>query len=208
VFDTYWRFAAEGQEIYVDQVATVHIGDTFRVASRQGNQRSRGWRRRHSQWSEDERCYPGGKERLAEIQPGLPAGVRIVPFYDRSTLINASREHFLDATSGVENRGDERVDAPMREGLGSAREDCLQHWLLMRANKSFLQPLRSQLHNRGDLALLTQLAAESVQRPQPCVAGHGFHPALTGDGRRRTGDQCGRSGARRRGGDALQLVPA
>ena len=33
MFDTYWRFAAEGQEIYVDQVATVHIGDTFRVAS-------------------------------------------------------------------------------------------------------------------------------------------------------------------------------
>src|SRR5262249_4430281 len=30
------------------------------------------------------------KARIAQISPGLPAGVRIVPFYDRSQLIDAS----------------------------------------------------------------------------------------------------------------------
>src|ERR1035438_6345830 len=32
------------------------------------------------------------KEKIGEIQPGLPAGVRIVPFYDRSILINQDRK--------------------------------------------------------------------------------------------------------------------
>src|SRR5262249_45063981 len=30
------------------------------------------------------------KARIAQIQPGLPPGVKIVPFYDRSTLIDQS----------------------------------------------------------------------------------------------------------------------
>ncbi|MBI3269666.1 MAG: efflux RND transporter permease subunit [Planctomycetes bacterium] len=37
------------------------------------------------------------KARIAELQPGLPAGVRIVPFYDRTALIHAS----IDTLAGT-----------------------------------------------------------------------------------------------------------
>ena len=36
------------------------------------------------------------KARIAQIQPGLPAGVSIVPFYDRSALI----EQAIDTLRG------------------------------------------------------------------------------------------------------------
>src|SRR6185436_14848314 len=58
----------------------------------EGKQRS-GWRRggdaQRGQRSAGDRC---GKERINQIAPGLPPGVRIVPFYDRSTLNSQSAD--------------------------------------------------------------------------------------------------------------------
>ena len=41
------------------------------------------------------------KERIRQIEPGLPPGVKIVPIYDRSDLIHRS----IDNVSGDARRG-------------------------------------------------------------------------------------------------------
>ena len=80
--------ASGGVPVYVDQVATVHIGDAFRVASLvKGTSEAVGGVVVARSGTNTNAVIQAVKARIAEIQPGLPAGVRIVPFYDRSTLI-------------------------------------------------------------------------------------------------------------------------
>src|SRR5713226_6025116 len=80
--------AENGVPIFVRQVADVKVGDAFRVTSLvKGTHEAVGGvivaRYGVSTVDVIERV----KERIKELQAGLPAGVTIVPFYDRSALI-------------------------------------------------------------------------------------------------------------------------
>ncbi len=81
--------AAHGTPVYVRNLAHVHIGPEFRrgllddagretvggvVVLRYG--------------ANAQAVIAAVKQKLEALRPGLPAGVRITPFYDRSTLIN------------------------------------------------------------------------------------------------------------------------
>ena len=80
--------ASAGVPVYIEQVATVRIGDAFRVASLvKGTQEAVGGVVVARTGTNTNAVIQAVKARIAEIQPGLPAGVRIVPFYDRSSLI-------------------------------------------------------------------------------------------------------------------------
>ena len=78
-----------GVPVFVSHVADVHIGDAFRVASLvKGTQESVGGvvvARANVNTNE---VIDAIKARIRQIEPGLPAGVHIVPFYDRSELID------------------------------------------------------------------------------------------------------------------------
>src|SRR5436190_8248365 len=83
--------ASGGVPIYVDQIADVHVGDAFRVASLvKGTKEAVGGVVVARTGVNTKAVIDAVKARLAQIQPGLPAGVTIVPFYDRSTLIAQS----------------------------------------------------------------------------------------------------------------------
>src|SRR5262245_59748678 len=83
--------ASNGVPIYVEQIADVHVGDAFRVASLvKGTQEAVGGVVVARSGVNTEAVIGAVKARIAQIQPGLPAGVKIVPFYDRSTLIAQS----------------------------------------------------------------------------------------------------------------------
>jgi Cu(I)/Ag(I) efflux system membrane protein CusA/SilA len=80
--------APNGVPVYVDQVAEVHIGDAFRVASLvKGTREAVGGVVVARSGVNTKEVIDAVKARIAAIQPGLPAGVTIVPFYDRSQLI-------------------------------------------------------------------------------------------------------------------------
>jgi Cu(I)/Ag(I) efflux system membrane protein CusA/SilA len=80
--------AAGGAPVYLDQVADVHVGDAFRVASLvNGTREAVGGVVVARTGVNTNAVIEAVKARIAEISPGLPAGVRIVPFYDRSELI-------------------------------------------------------------------------------------------------------------------------
>src|SRR6476620_9658785 len=83
--------ASNGVPIYTEQIADVHIGDAFRVASLvKGTKEAVGGVVVARSGVNTKAVIDAVKARLAQIQPGLPAGVRVVPFYDRSTLIAQS----------------------------------------------------------------------------------------------------------------------
>src|SRR4051812_21904022 len=83
--------APGGVPVYARQVAEVHVGDAFRVASLvKGRNEAVGGVIVMRSGANAQQVIDGVKERIAQIAPGLPAGVRIVPFYDRSTLISQS----------------------------------------------------------------------------------------------------------------------
>jgi len=80
--------AEGGVPIYVSQVASVKIGDAFRAAALvKGSEEAVGGVivARYGVSTVD--VIRGVKDKIAALQAGLPAGVRIVPFYDRSALI-------------------------------------------------------------------------------------------------------------------------
>jgi Cu(I)/Ag(I) efflux system membrane protein CusA/SilA len=80
--------AENGVPIYVSQVATVKIGDAFRAAALvKGSEEAVGGVvvARYGVSTVD--VIRGVKDKIGQLQAGLPTGVRIVPFYDRSTLI-------------------------------------------------------------------------------------------------------------------------
>ena len=80
--------ASAGVPIYVKQVASVQIGNAFRVASLvKGRTEAVGGVVVARTGVNTKEVIDAVKARIAEIQPGLPSGVRIVPFYDRSQLI-------------------------------------------------------------------------------------------------------------------------
>src|SRR2546421_4370353 len=80
--------ASGGVPIYVDQIADVHLGDAFRVASLvKGTTEAVGGVVVARSGVNTKALIDAVKGRISQIQPGLPAGVRIVPFYDRSELI-------------------------------------------------------------------------------------------------------------------------
>src|SRR5205085_1224883 len=80
--------ASNGVPIYVEQVADVHLGDAFRVASLvKGTKEAVGGVVVARSGVNTKALIDAVKTRIAEIQSGLPADVRIVPFYDRSELI-------------------------------------------------------------------------------------------------------------------------
>ena len=83
--------ASNGVPVYVGQVADVHIGDAFRVASLvKGTQEAVGGVVVARTGVNTKEVVDAVKARIAQIQPGLPPDVTIVPFYDRSTLIDRS----------------------------------------------------------------------------------------------------------------------
>jgi len=80
--------AENGVPIYVRQVADVKIGDAFRAAAlvKGGDEAVGGVVvARYGVSTVD--VIRAVKEKIAALQSGLPPGVRIVPFYDRSALI-------------------------------------------------------------------------------------------------------------------------
>src|SRR5690349_17003190 len=77
-----------GVPIYVEQVADVHLGDAFRVASLvKGTKEAVGGVVVARSGVNTKQVIDAVKARIALIAPGLPEGVTIVPFYDRSDLI-------------------------------------------------------------------------------------------------------------------------
>ena len=83
--------ASNGVPVYVEQVADVQVGDAFRVASLvKGTQEAVGGVIVARTGVNTKEVIDAVKARIAQIQPGLPEGVTIVPFYDRSDLIEQS----------------------------------------------------------------------------------------------------------------------
>src|SRR6476661_1531003 len=83
--------AANGVPVYVEQIADVKIGDAFRVASLvKGSHEAVGGVVVARSGVNTKSVIDAVKARITQIQPGLPAGVTIVPFYDRSTVIEQS----------------------------------------------------------------------------------------------------------------------
>jgi Cu(I)/Ag(I) efflux system membrane protein CusA/SilA len=82
---------ANGVPVYVEQVAEVHLGDAFRVSSLvKGTKEAVGGVIVARTGVNTKAVIDAVKARIAQIAPGLPPGVRIVPFYDRSELIEQS----------------------------------------------------------------------------------------------------------------------
>jgi Cu(I)/Ag(I) efflux system membrane protein CusA/SilA len=80
--------ASNGVPVYVDQVADVRVGDAFRVASLvKGTTEAVGGVVVARTGVNTKEVIDAVKARIAQITPGLPQGVSIVPFYDRSELI-------------------------------------------------------------------------------------------------------------------------
>ena len=80
--------ASQGVPIFVEQLANVKLGDAFRVASLvKGTHEAVGGVVVARTGVNTKALIDAVKARIAQIEPGLPPGVTIVPFYDRSTLI-------------------------------------------------------------------------------------------------------------------------
>jgi Cu(I)/Ag(I) efflux system membrane protein CusA/SilA len=83
--------ASKGVPVYVEQVADVHVGNAFRVASLvKGTNEAVGGVVVARTGVNTKEVIDAVKARIAQIAPGLPAEVTIVPFYDRSDLIEQS----------------------------------------------------------------------------------------------------------------------
>ncbi len=83
--------ASSGVPVFVKDVARVQIGDAFRVASLvNGTSEAVGGVVVARSGVNTKEVIDAVKARIAQIAPGLPEGVRIVPFYDRSELIEKS----------------------------------------------------------------------------------------------------------------------
>src|ERR1019366_1768047 len=80
--------AATGTPVYIRNIANVHLGPEFRrgVLDQDGKDVVGGVVVIRNGANAQE-VISGVKAKLAALEPGLPKGVHIVPFYDRSTLI-------------------------------------------------------------------------------------------------------------------------
>jgi copper/silver efflux system protein len=80
--------ASGGVPVYVNQVGEVRVGDAFRVSSLvKGTDEAVGGVIVARTGANAQQVIDGVKARIQQISPGLPEGVTIVPFYDRSMLI-------------------------------------------------------------------------------------------------------------------------
>jgi copper/silver efflux system protein len=80
--------SSNGVPVYVDQVADVQVGNAFRVASLvKGTEEAVGGVVVARTGVNTKDVIDALKTRIAQIAQGLPQGVTIVPFYDRSDLI-------------------------------------------------------------------------------------------------------------------------
>jgi Cu(I)/Ag(I) efflux system membrane protein CusA/SilA len=80
--------AENGVPVFVSQVATVKVGDAFRVAAlMKGTEEAVGGVVVARYGVSTTEVIARVKEKVAALQAGLPSGVSIVPFYDRSALI-------------------------------------------------------------------------------------------------------------------------
>ena len=85
--------ASNGTPIYVEQVANVQVGNAFRVGSLvKGTAEAVGGVVVARTGANTKQVIDAVKVRLREIQAGLPSGVTIVPFYDRSILIEQAAD--------------------------------------------------------------------------------------------------------------------
>ena len=85
--------SSHGVPVYVEQVADVRLGDAFRIASLvKGTHEAVGGVVVARTGVNTSEVIAAVKDRIAQIAPGLPAGVSIVPFYDRSELIEATAD--------------------------------------------------------------------------------------------------------------------
>ena len=85
--------ASNGVPVRVAEVADVQIGNAFRVASLvKGSNEAVGGVVVARSGVNTKAVIDAVKARIAEIAPGLPPGVTIVPFYDRSTLIEQATD--------------------------------------------------------------------------------------------------------------------
>ena len=83
--------ASNGVPVYVEQVADVQLGNAFRVAALvKGTQEAVGGVVVARTGVNTKSLIDAVKARIAQIEPGLPAGVKVVAFYDRSELIEQS----------------------------------------------------------------------------------------------------------------------
>ncbi len=77
-----------GVPLRVGDIADVRLGDAFRVSALiKGHREAVGGVVVARSGANTKAVIDAVKARIAQIQPGLPAGVTLVPFYDRSTLI-------------------------------------------------------------------------------------------------------------------------
>ena len=80
-----------GTPVYVKELGTVQIGDAFRTASLVKNSSEAVGGVIVARTGENTKdVIDRVKKKIREIEPGLPAGVHIVSFYDRSELIEAT----------------------------------------------------------------------------------------------------------------------
>ena len=80
-----------GTPVYVKELGTVQIGDAFRTASLVKNSSEAVGGVIVARTGENTKeVIDRVKEKIREIEPGLPVGVHIVSFYDRSELIEAT----------------------------------------------------------------------------------------------------------------------
>jgi len=81
--------AYNGVPVYVHQIAEVRVGDAFRVSSLvKGTNEAVGGVVVARSGANAQQVIDGVKARIQQISTGLPDGVRIAPFYDRSALIS------------------------------------------------------------------------------------------------------------------------
>ena len=115
-----------GTPIYVKTVADVQLGTQFRrsVYEKDGNEVVGGavlMRHGENPLAVTERV----KDKIQELQPGLPAGVHIVPAYDRTRLIHGAI-HTL--TRGDVARNDHRLDRDPADSDARSQRVCdLRH---------------------------------------------------------------------------------
>lgn len=80
-----------GTPIFVKDLGTVQIGDAFRTAALiKDSTEAVGGVIVARQGENTKEVIDRVKQKIKEIEPGLPPGVHIVPFYDRSQLIEAT----------------------------------------------------------------------------------------------------------------------
>jgi Cu(I)/Ag(I) efflux system membrane protein CusA/SilA len=85
--------AENGVSIFLRQVATVKVGDAFRVAALvKGTEEAVGGVVVARYGVSTTEVIARVKDKIVALQAGLPPGVRIVPFYDRSGLIQRAAD--------------------------------------------------------------------------------------------------------------------